>query len=180
MAGDPVIRPFREDDAGAVRDLFVAINRELAPSGQEAAFERYIERALAEEIGCIGAYYAARDGGFWVTLRDGGVVGMFGLERAGPDAFELRRMYVAPAARRGGVARSMLARAEAEARRAGAVWLVLSTSEVQEAALAFYRRAGYRLTREEVADTASNKTVGGGIRRFHFEKPLGGPGAPHQ
>jgi hypothetical protein len=32
--------------------------------------------------------------------------------------------------------------------------------------------AGYRLVREEVAATTSNKTVGAGIRRFYFEKTL--------
>jgi hypothetical protein len=52
--------------------------------------------------------------------------------------------------------------------------LELSTSELQPAALELYRRAGYRQVREEIADQASNKTVGGGIRRYHFEKHLGG------
>jgi putative acetyltransferase len=38
--------------------------------------------------------------------------------------------------------------------------------------LALYRGAGYRLVRQVVADEASNKTLGGGIQRFHFEKVL--------
>jgi hypothetical protein len=38
--------------------------------------------------------------------------------------------------------------------------------------LALYRSAGYVLVREEVAAEASNKTLGGGIRRYHFSKPL--------
>ena len=37
---------------------------------------------------------------------------------------------------------------------------------------ALYRNAGYRETREEIAADASNKTIGGGIRRFHFVKAL--------
>jgi len=49
---------------------------------------------------------------------------------------------------------------------------VLSTSESQTEALARYRAAGYRETREEIAADASNKTIGGGIRRFHFAKAL--------
>jgi hypothetical protein len=48
----------------------------------------------------------------------------------------------------------------------------LSTSEIQGEALALYRNAGFELVREEVAEAASNKTVGGGIRRFHFTKAL--------
>jgi ribosomal protein S18 acetylase RimI-like enzyme len=50
--------------------------------------------------------------------------------------------------------------------------LVLSTSELQQAALAFYRAAGYRLVREETAVAETNKTVGAGLRRFHFDKAV--------
>ena len=81
-------------------------------------------------------------------------------------------MYVQPSARRRGVARAMLAHAEAEARRAGYRRIVLSTSELQQAALAFYRGAGYEALGQERATAATNKTVGGGIRRFHFAKRL--------
>jgi putative acetyltransferase len=40
-------------------------------------------------------------------------------------------------------------------------------------AIALYKSKGYRLLREAVAIDSSNKTVGGGIRRFEFEKILG-------
>jgi putative acetyltransferase len=66
----------------------------------------------------------------------------------------------------------MLRFVEDECRRLNARVLELSTSELQPAALALYRREGYRLLREEIADQASNKTVGGGIRRYHFQKCL--------
>ena len=66
----------------------------------------------------------------------------------------------------------MLAFAEAECARRGFATLELSTSELQREALAFYRNAGYALDREEVAASASNKTVGGGIRRFYFSRRL--------
>jgi hypothetical protein len=66
----------------------------------------------------------------------------------------------------------MLRFAEDECRRRKVFRLDLSTSELQDAALSHYRSAGYRLVREEVAATTSNKTVGAGIRRFYFEKTL--------
>jgi putative acetyltransferase len=97
---------------------------------------------------------------------------MSGLELVGADVMELRRMYVDLAARRGGIARQMLQFAEDECRRRNIARLELSTSELQSAALAFYRRAGYRMIREEIVETASNKTLGGGIRRYYFEKVL--------
>ena len=166
------IRPFAEGDAPRVRGLFIAINRALAPAHMKEAFEAYITRSLAEEIDRIPAYYGERDGGFWVAQHRDVTVGTFGLEAVSPEAMELRRMYVDPAARRLGIARQMLQFAESECRRRCKRILALSTSEVQEAALALYRASGYVLLREEVATGASNKTVGGGIRRYYFEKTL--------
>jgi putative acetyltransferase len=81
-------------------------------------------------------------------------------------------MYVTPAARRKGVARTMLTHAEHVCRETGCDKLVLSTSELQPAALALYRASGFELVREEVAQARTNKTVGSGLRRFHFEKHL--------
>ena len=166
------IRPFQDRDAPLVRNLFVTVTRQLAPPGGRDAFEAYIARSLAEEIDRIPDYYSERGGGFWVACREDRLVGMFGLERASADAMELRRMYVDPSARRGGIGRSMLRFAEAHCRRLGVRCLKLSTSELQPAALELYRRAAYGLVREEVAVQVSNKTVGGGIRRYYFEKEV--------
>ena len=166
------IRPFRATDRDAVRDLFIRVNRSIAPVPLREKFEAYIARALVEEIDRIADYYGERNGGFWVAEGGGAIVGMFGLEPDGPDAMELRRMYVAPEARRRGIARRMLAFAEDEARRRSMQSLTLSTSELQSEALALYRAAGYQLQKEEIAQTASNKTLGGGIRRYHFDKTL--------
>jgi GNAT superfamily N-acetyltransferase len=85
---------------------------------------------------------------------------------------ELRRMYVDADMRRRGIARKMLAFALAECRRRQVSQLELSTSELRAEAPSLYRSSGYQETREEVALNASNKTIGGGIRRFHFMKRL--------
>lgn len=164
------IRPFVDGDALQVRELFVLVNRLLSPPNMRDAFEAYIARSLIEEIDRIVEYYGERDGGFWVALKDHNFVGMFGLERVSPDALELRRMYVAPSARRSGIARRMLLQAEAECRLRRIPRLVLSTSELQDAARSLYQRAGYTLVREATIDESSNKTVGGGIRRYYYEK----------
>jgi hypothetical protein len=66
----------------------------------------------------------------------------------------------------------MLQCAETRARELGFAKLILSTAEVQKAAITFYRNSGYRLVRSERADTMSTKTVGGGLTRYHFEKVL--------
>lgn len=63
----------------------------------------------------------------------------WGLARAA----EIKRMYVAPAARRRGLARAMLAHLEQTAREAGADVMVLETGSEQPEAIAMYVAAGY-------------------------------------
>ena len=166
------IRRYADADHTAVRDLFIRVNRELAPPEWREAFERYVARSLSEEIDRLADYYAEKKGAFFVAHDDVRFAGTFGLEGLGAPSAELRRMYVDAAFRGTGLARLMLAHAEQTCRDAGTPVLTLSTSELQQAALAFYRREGYALVREEVGAAQSNKTVGGGIRRYHFEKWL--------
>ena len=172
MASEIQIRAFLLADAATVRELFIRVNRLLAPAHLAEAFEGYITRSLAEEIDRLADYYASRNGSFWVAVDDDEIGGMLGLEASGERTMELRRMYVAPGARRRGIARKMLAFAEEECRRRNRPELQLSTSELQQDALVLYRNAGYENVREEIADATSNKTLGGGIRRYYFTKRL--------
>ena len=172
LAREISIRPFAATDARRVEELFITVNRGLSPPHLREAFEEYIARSLTEEIRRIADYYGERHGGFWVALEGNRIIGTFGLERTTGNAMELRRMYVDPSVRRAGVARQMLQYAEDECRRRNIAKLELSTSELQREALAFYRNAGYKFLREEIAEESSNKTVGQGIRRYYFEKAL--------
>jgi len=165
-----VIREFHEADADDVRKLFIRVNQLLAPDNLKDSFASYIASSLTQEIDRISDYYLEKNGGFWVALIDDKTVGMFGLEPSGDNTMELRRMYVDPDFRRRGIAAKMLQYAEDTCRQDNVAQLDLSTSEVQGDALAFYRQAGYSLVHEEVAETVSNKTIGGGIRRYHFKK----------
>jgi putative acetyltransferase len=162
------IRPYRPSDQAAVIALFRAFMQELTPPALKAEFDAYVERAIDEELSCIADYYGE---GFWVA-EDGGVIGMVGVERHAKDSAELRRMAVRSADRRKGVGRALLAAAEAFCRKAGYRKMVLSTSELQTAAMRLYEASSYRLVREETAVQASHKTVGAGLKRYHYEKPL--------
>jgi GNAT superfamily N-acetyltransferase len=166
------IRPFEDYDAPHVRELFINVNRLLSPPDMHEAFEAYIARSLTEEMDRVSAYYAEHGGSFWVAVRNDKVVGMFGLESTDNNTFELRRMYVDPSARRTGIASMMLRFAEDQCRRSGGRRIELSTSELQPAAKSLYAHSKYRLMREVIAETANNKTIGGGIRRYYFEKQL--------
>ena len=81
-------------------------------------------------------------------------------------------MAVESAQRRKGLGRALLAHAEAFCRDAGYRTVVLSTSELQVAAMRLYASSGYRLVREEIAATTTHKAVGG-LTRYHYEKALG-------
>jgi GNAT superfamily N-acetyltransferase len=96
------------------------------------------------------AQFEAPTGAFYVGYRDGAPVTMGGW-RFRPDVsrlgavrpVEVKRMYVAPAARRGGLARLMLAHLEATARTAGADAVLLETGTAQPEAMALYESSGY-------------------------------------
>jgi putative acetyltransferase len=148
----------------------------LAPLDLTERFEAYIARALAEEIERIPEYYFADSGrGFWVAEDRNEIVGYFGIEVAGPSCCELRRMYVVSDRRRRGIGKALLSEAERQCLALGAEKIVLNTSELQQAAIRLYESAGYRQVREMQAMEMTNKTVGGGIRRFVFEKMLSDP-----
>jgi ribosomal protein S18 acetylase RimI-like enzyme len=91
------------------------------------------------------------NGAFFLGYLDGVAVAMggwrlrsdvhpWGLSRAA----EVKRMYVAPQARRRGLARAVLAHLEETARQAGADVMVLETGIEQPEAIAMYTAAGYR------------------------------------
>lgn len=90
---------------------------------------------------------AGPDVRFFVARLDGEAVGCGALriyhhtERGGYG--ELKRMYVAPAARGHRIGRRILDRIEAEARAEGLACLRLETGIHQPEALALYRSAGY-------------------------------------
>ncbi len=168
-----IIRPYRPDDQDSVKAIFIDWNRQIAPSDNAADFEAYIQRVLDEEILRIPEYYQQVPGsGFWVADLAGVVAGMAGIERLNAAEAEVRRMYVDADHRRRGIGVRLLSHIEDFCIKEGYERILLSTSEMQDAALALYRAQGYQLVREEVAEEQTNRTVGGGIRRFHFVKNL--------
>jgi GNAT superfamily N-acetyltransferase len=170
------IRRYLDDDREAVVDLFVRVNQNLAPPDMKEAFAAYVARSIAEEVGQIGQYYdAGRGRSFWVATDGSRLLGTFGLEPVDGGAIEVRRMYVDLPFRRVGIARAMLNHAETCARQEGFDKIILSTSSLQQPALALYRSAGYRLVRQERAQSPSLRTVGNGILRFYLEKPMSQP-----
>ena len=87
----------------------------------------------------------ARDGTMLVAVGPGGqAVGCFAVRVIGPGVAELKRMYVRPEARGGGVGRVLLAAAERRARELGCGVVRMDTAGPLTAALGLYRACGYR------------------------------------
>jgi putative acetyltransferase len=80
---------------------------------------------------------------FLVARRDGAPVGCGGLRAIDAEHGEIKRMYVAPAARGSGVSRAILGALETAARDRGWTRLVLETGVEQPDAIRFYTREGY-------------------------------------
>ncbi|MCT2584789.1 GNAT family N-acetyltransferase [Actinophytocola gossypii] len=89
------------------------------------------------------AEFAPPEGLFLVGYLDGAPVVCGGWRVHGDGDAELKRMYVTPAARGRGLARSMLAELERTAALAGHRRLVLETGLRQPEAIALYRSSGY-------------------------------------
>ena len=84
------------------------------------------------------------DGCFLVARLDGKAVGCAGICRCeGESTAELRRMYVAPEARRLGIARLLMSRLEQKARELGYRTLRLETGPEQPEAVRLYETNGF-------------------------------------
>jgi putative acetyltransferase len=91
-----------------------------------------------------GVLPSAADMTLFVVAYDGdAAVGCGGLRAIDDRHGEIKRMYVAPAARGTGVSTAILRRLEAEARALGWERLVLETGEQQPDAMRFYEREGF-------------------------------------
>jgi GNAT superfamily N-acetyltransferase len=84
-------------------------------------------------------------GGYFLVARvDGKPIGCAGICRCeGERVAELRRMYVAPEARRSGIARAMVIELEQRARELGYVNLRLETGPEQPEAVHLYETTGF-------------------------------------
>lgn len=105
---------------------------------------------LSERYGEDGAggepdpsVFAAPGGHFVVALVDGHAVACGGLARYGEREGEIRRMYVAPAARGRGLSSAILGALEEAARVLGYEAIRLETGDRQPEALGLYAGAGY-------------------------------------
>jgi putative acetyltransferase len=149
-------------DMEAVRTLFRAYADSLPFSLDYQGF--------AGELAGLPGPYAQPEGCLLLAERDGARLGIVGLKRLAPDIAEVKRLYVAPEARRLGVGVALLGRVLAEAAAKGYERVRLdSDRDSMGAAIALYRRLGF----VEIVPYGPNP----GGRFAFFEKRLPGPAA---
>jgi GNAT superfamily N-acetyltransferase len=141
-----------------------------------ALFERYAAslpfslayQGFAAELAGLPQPYAPPQGRLLLARSGGGAVGTVALRRLAPGVGEIKRLYVVPAARGGGVGRALLAAAIEAARQLGYERVRLdSHRDSMQAAIALYRRLGF------VEIAAYGPDLDGAIA--FFEKPLRAP-----
>jgi len=124
-------------DAPAGVALVAAFFDEIVPLYPSITPENPGPSATPEELSPPG-------GAFLVAYVDNEPVGCGGIKRLDDDAAELKRLYVAPSARKGGVARALVSALEDAARHTGYRVVRLDTGDQQPAALQLFRTSGYR------------------------------------
>lgn len=167
-----IVRRYRPADQSSVIRIFRDFMHEVTPAGREEDFQRYVARAVTEELEQIEDYYSDDRGSrFWVA-EDQTVVGMVGVERKDEGTAELRRMAVTQSRRRQGIGTTLLMAAEHFCIDRGYRVLVLTTSELQQAAARLYEAAGFTLIDVSTSVPPSHRNVGAGLSYLTYKKAL--------
>jgi putative acetyltransferase len=140
-----MIRPAGTQDLRDIREIFLEY---AAWVSGDICFESF-ERELA---GLPGPY-APPAGGLLIAVspgdenRNGGgghMAGCAAFRRLTPEIAEMKRLYVRPAHRGGGLGRELVVRIAEEAKAAGYQALRLDTLPRMERAIGMYRAMGFR------------------------------------
>ncbi|MBM3346976.1 MAG: GNAT family N-acetyltransferase [Betaproteobacteria bacterium] len=123
-------------DLTRVRELFLEYAAWL---NEDLCFQGF-----KEELAGLPGAYARPDGRLLLAMLDAQAAGCIALRRFDADTAEVKRLWVRPAFRAGGLGRALAGRIIGEAREAGYRRLVLDTLAPMAPAIALYRSLGFR------------------------------------
>jgi len=126
----------RRGDLGSAvaGELITALNTELSKQYPEPGATHF--RLDPQEV-------TEGNGAFLIAYANEKAIGCGAIRKLENDTAEIKRMYVAPEARRTGIGRKILEALEEEGRRLGARRLLLETGERQIDAMGLYIKAGF-------------------------------------
>src|SRR5437870_2411593 len=105
-------------------------------------FRLPVEEAVERDVATI-AKFQPPDGRLLVAFENDVAIGTACMRRIGADTCEIKRMWVDPSSRRGGIGRAMLDRLIAQARTVGYARIRLDSPEFMTAAHGLYRTGGF-------------------------------------
>jgi ribosomal protein S18 acetylase RimI-like enzyme len=124
------------DEVPVVRELF----REYADGlGTDLCFQGF-----AGELATLPGRYVPPGGGLWLAVEGDQIAGCVALRSLDPERAELKRLYVRPAFRGGGVGRVLAEHVLAAAVDFGYRRVCLDTLPSMSAAIVLYRSLGFR------------------------------------
>jgi len=133
-----VLPASNDGDTQAVRQLFEMYAASLAI---DLCFQNF-----KRELASLPGDYSPPRGALFLARADGSAVGCVGLRPFSESVGELKRLYVVPACRGRGLARSLVSAAIAAGRRIGYSALVLDTLASIRPAIALYESCGFKRT----------------------------------
>ncbi|MFO0579239.1 MAG: GNAT family N-acetyltransferase [Polyangia bacterium] len=131
------VRPITAPDVDAVVRL---VSATLAEFGLTFG----VGSSTDDEVRALPGSYTERGGAFFVAVDESGAVfGTAGVSPVAPQVFELRKMYLVPAARGLGLGARLFDACLAFCRAHSARHVVLDTIDGMKDAIAFYERRGF-------------------------------------
>jgi putative acetyltransferase len=135
-----------ERDLDAVRRLFHSFlgwHRERHTEDLALIDAYFDDEAWERELAALPGVYDPPDGALVIAREADVALGCVGLKRLDGDSCEMKRMFVAPMARGGGVGRALADDVISRARAAGYRQMYLDTSIRQTEAITLYRSLGF-------------------------------------
>jgi len=135
-----------ERDLDAVRRLFHSFlgwHRERHTEDLALIDAYFDDEAWERELAALPGVYEPPDGALVIAREADVALGCVGLKRLDGDSCEMKRMFVAPMARGGGVGRALADDVISRARAAGYRQMYLDTSIRQTEAITLYRSLGF-------------------------------------
>jgi GNAT superfamily N-acetyltransferase len=144
---DPIMThrlEFVETIPSGYRDILIAYYTGILPTFEAVSGIKIDPVEMADDTLADPSHLLPPQNRLIVAYDDSGeMIGCGSLRRIRPDAAEMKRMYVAPKARRTGLGRALFEARINEARRMGLKWLFVDTVKGNRPMLSLYETSGF-------------------------------------